>query len=89
MHMKRLSSAPAPCLLQKHDLAVKLVSGPIRSGKGKKKAEKAARLFAREAARASFADDTMTDAPKATKGLKAAKAKAGAGNGVTAMEADS
>lgn len=74
--------------MQKHDLAVKLVSGPVRSGKGKKKAEKVARLVAREMARAVAADDTMVDAPKATKGLKASKAKASAGTGVAAMDAD-
>lgn len=73
-------------LPQKHELACKLVSGPVRSGKGKKKAEKAARLVAREALRAAGADDTMLDAPKATKGPKAAKSVAK--STVVAMEAD-
>ena len=62
---------------------MKLVSGPVRSGKGKKKAEKAARLVAREALRAIATDDAMVDAPKATKGPKAATKAT-----VVAMEAD-
>ena len=75
---------------QKHELGMKLVSGPVRSGKGKKKAEKAARLVAREAARAAVADDAMVDAPKATKGRKAAAkvAAPAAKTGAVAMDAD-
>ena len=54
---------------QKFDLEKKLVSGKVRSGKGKKKVEKARRRAQREATAASTADTSMTDAPKATKGL--------------------
>ena len=59
----------SPICLQKFEVEKKLVSGKVRSGKGKKKAEKARRRADREAAAIATADADMADAPKATKGL--------------------
>ena len=54
---------------QKSELEKKLVSGKVRSGKGKKKVEKARRRAQRETVAAGTADTSMGNAPKATKGL--------------------
>ena len=73
--------------LQKFELEKKLVSGKVRSGKGKKKAEKAHRRAEREASAAATADTGMADAPKATKGLGSSRAQA-TQRAATAMDTD-
>jgi hypothetical protein len=72
---------------QKFELEKKLVSGKVRSGKGKKKVEKARRRAQREAAAAATADTTMCDAPKAIKGLGGA-GRAQTQRAASAMETD-
>ena len=63
------------CCPQKFELEKKLVSGKVRSGKGRKKAEKARRRAEREASVTATADTSMSDAPKATKGLNSSRAQ--------------
>jgi len=76
----------AKCCLQKFELEKKLVSGKVRSGKGKKKAEKASRRAQREASAAATADASMADAPKATKGLGSSRTQTK--RAATAMDTD-